>query len=306
MPNSKSPAPMSVEEAVKRLTNALRRWPLDGWWDNISESISVILAAYEESQPLAQAALTWHKELQDSNQFDGKEDLRLSQAIAKHKRKQKYSDSHLLDTGDEVKPFMGNESAWIRQKAEQESNAFIGAGSLVGWGRWVQSSEYTEIQLTHIRACEPHRWRVDEDGLGFVWEPMPVPSTGDEGLKSAWTGCHFPPDQASPVPDTEKEELKGPYSIAEWCEYVIKRFGTEAEKVKTEPPLADKTLDDLLSKYYERRYTQETFQAPNYSEAVANTKEAKAAIHQHVAALVQAEREKCARVIESWQQPHRS
>lgn len=45
-----------------------------------------------------------------------------------------------------------------------------------GEGHWVGSHKYTEMQLAHIRACEPHRWRVDDNCLGYVWEPFDRPS----------------------------------------------------------------------------------------------------------------------------------
>lgn len=50
-------------------------------------------------------------------------------------------------------------------------------------GRWVPSSEYTEMQLAHIRAYEPNRWRVDDDSLGYVWELL-EPSTLSEAEPS--------------------------------------------------------------------------------------------------------------------------
>lgn len=49
---------MSIDEAKERLTNALRRWPLDGWYDDIAASISVILTAYE-SQEADSKRLDW-------------------------------------------------------------------------------------------------------------------------------------------------------------------------------------------------------------------------------------------------------
>lgn len=70
-------------------------------------------------------------------------------------------------------------ACWCNQP-KSDTGTGVPPGKALHQGYWRPSSEYSEMALAHIRACEPERWVVTDDALGYVWVgPLPVTLSPD-------------------------------------------------------------------------------------------------------------------------------
>lgn len=259
MPNSKSPAPMSVEEA---------------------DPYAAFIAGAQFCIELSEGVIT-------------PADV-MPEVLAEAECRFPVPDSHLLDTGDE--------EAWIRQvckdgcdhveKIERETAArkLCPEHGLLCSGRVCCCADLhvPPVPGTLRRNCsqcgEIKPLKIHEQDVSFccvkcaeeygtVPASPPVPSTGDEAIRHV---ANILQDSKPLDPEDERilrENLSDLYDSVPV---------PDTEKVKTEPTA---TLDALVGDLA----TAHRMNWPDEAEY-------RTAIHQHVAALVQAEREACAKI----------